>query len=197
MYCPTYRIIIAEFDGFSGAANAEIWLQNLEPTVTLHTWTEAFVFETARSHWTKADRNWYLGNIGTIINWQSFRKAFAHTFLMKKSLTERWKDMQKRSQRRDEKTAEYFLDKVHLCKELKLPFHEIKNQVAVGLWSWSMSAAIVDQFHFDLDGVLRTITEHETLETVRKQIFDQNTLRPDYELKYINYEYINETPSFG
>ena len=164
---------IAEFDGLSEAANAKIYLQQLESTVTLHRWTEAVAFETARSHLTKAARNWYLGNLETIMNWQSFRKAFAHMFLMQKSLTERWKDMQKRSQRPDEKTAEYFFDKVRLCKALNLPFDKIKQEVAVGLWSRSISAAIVNQSHFDLDDVLRTITEHETLETARKQIFGQ------------------------
>ena len=169
---------IAEFDGLSGAANAKIWLQQLESTVTLHRWTEAVAFETARSHLTKAARNWYLGNIETIIDWQSFRKAFARTFLMEKSLTERWKEMQKRSQRPDDKTAKYFFDKVRLCKALKLPFDEIKKQVAVGLWSRSISAAIVNQSHFDLDDVLRTITEHETLETARKQIFGQKQNTP-------------------
>ena len=164
---------IAEFDGLSEAANAKIWLQQLEFTVTLHRWIEAVVSETVRSHLTKDARNWYLGNLEKIIDWQFFRKAFAHTFLMEMSLTERWKDMQKRSQRPDDKTAKYFFDKVHLCKALKLPFDGIKKQVAVGLWSRSISAAIVNQSHFDLDDVLRTITKNEILETARKQIFGQ------------------------
>ena len=171
---------IADFDGLSGAANAKIWLQQLESTATLHRWTEPVAFETARSHLTKAAKNWYIGNLDTIINWQTFRKAFSNTFLLEKSMTEKWKEMQGRCQRPDEKTAEYFFDKVRLCKALKLLLSETKTQVAVGFLSRSTSAAITNQSHFDLDDVLRTIEEQETLEAARRQTFGQkqNTARP-------------------
>ena len=171
---------IADFDGLSGAANAKIWLQQLESTATLHKWTEAVAFETARSHLTKAAKNWYIGNLDTIVNWQTFRKAFANTFLLEKPMTEKWKEMQGRCQRHDEKTVEYFFDKVRLCKALKLSLSETKMQVAVGLLSRSTSAAITNQSHFDLDDVLRTIEEQETLETARRLTFGQkqNSARP-------------------
>ena len=84
---------IADFDGLSGATSARVWIKQLESTVTLHRWTEAVAFGTARSHLTRAAKNWYLGNLDTITNWQQFRQAFANTFLVQKMLTERFQEM--------------------------------------------------------------------------------------------------------
>ena len=86
---------IGDFDGLSGATSAKIWLSQLESTSLLHRWTEAVSFETARSHLTKAAKNWYLANLNSIKNWQQFRQAFSGTFLVGKILTEKWEDILK------------------------------------------------------------------------------------------------------
>lgn len=159
---------IADFDGLSGPSNAKAWLKQLESTANLHRWTQAIAFETARSHLTKAAKNWYLANIDTISDWNSFRKSFASTFMLEKTLTERWQEMQSRNQRQGENTVEYFFDKLRLCKALNMGLDEIKTQIAVGLWSKEISTAIMSRTHFDTDELLRNITELEGLETARR-----------------------------
>lgn len=100
---------IPMFDGISGASSAKIWLKQLESTATLHCWTEAIAFETARSHLEKAAKNWYLASLDEINDWKSFRHAFSKTFLLEKSLTERFQEMQKREQGPNESVTEIFL----------------------------------------------------------------------------------------
>lgn len=73
---------ISEFDGLSGAANARVWLKQLESTVKLHRWTEPIAFETARSRLVRAPKNWYVANTNTITNRQLCRKAFSNTALI-------------------------------------------------------------------------------------------------------------------
>lgn len=72
---------IQEFDGLSGSASTKIWILQLESTATLHRWTEAVAFETARSHLTRTAKNWYLAYIDIIVDWASFRETFNSTFL--------------------------------------------------------------------------------------------------------------------
>lgn len=151
-----------------------MWLKQLETTANLHRWTQVIAFETTRSHLTRAAKNWYLANIDSIYDWQSFRCAFANTFMLEKSLTEKWQEMQKRLQLFEENTKEYFFDKVRLCKALKMDLDEIRRQVAVGLWSKDISTAILTRSHFDLDELLRNIVELETLEETRKQRINQS-----------------------
>lgn len=113
---------IDKFDGLSGASSARVWLKQLKSTATLHRWTEQVAFEAARSHLVKAARNWYLANLFKIGDWQSFRKAFNNTFLIEKSVTERFQEMLNRSQGASEDTREYFFDKLRLCKVLGIFF---------------------------------------------------------------------------
>lgn len=108
------------------------------------------------------------GNIDAISDWGSFRKAFASKFMLEKTLTGRWQEMQSRNQRQGENTAEYFFDKLRLCKALNMGLDETKTQVAVGLWSKETSTAIINRTDFDADELLRNITELENLEAARR-----------------------------
>lgn len=103
-----------------------------------------------------------------------FRKAFLQTFMIEKSLTEKWQDMQSRCQRRGEDSREYFFDKLRLCKALKLGLDEFKTQLAVRLWSKKISTAILCRRHFDADDILRNIIELKTLEATRRQRINAN-----------------------
>lgn len=85
----------AKFDGLTGAASTKTWLQQLDSTVALHRWTEPIAFETARSNLTGDAKNWFIGHMDVLTDWQTFRKAFVHTFMMEKSMTEKWEEMRK------------------------------------------------------------------------------------------------------
>ena len=160
---------IEKFDGLCGASIVRAWIEQLELTATMHQWTEDDTFETVRGNLAKAAKTWYLANIDKIKNWKGFRKAFANTFMMGKSLTEKLEEMQRRCQGPDEASKEYFFDKVRLYKALNFELDEIKKQIAIGLWSREVRTAILSYSHFNIDDVLRIILDLESLESARKQ----------------------------
>ena len=114
-----------------------------------------------------------LANLNSIKIWQQFRQAFSGTFLVEKSLTEKWEDMKKKQQRPGKDTREYFFDKVRLCELLNFGLDETKRQIAIGLLSRDTSNAILNQGHFDLDDTRRSIVAHESVNESRRQLFAQ------------------------
>ena len=67
----------------------------------------------------------------------------------------------------------HFFDKVRLCKLLNFGLNETKRQIAIELLSRDTSNAILNQRHFDLDDVLRSIVAHESVNESRRQLFAQ------------------------
>lgn len=162
---------VGNFDGLADATRSRIWLQQLETTATLHKWTEAIAFETARSRLVDAGKNWYLGKLDVVKDWKSFKKEFADSFIKEKSFTDRFDDMRSRIQAPEEKTVVYFFDKVRLCKALKYDFTETKRQVLAGLRSRETFTAMHGKDHFDTDHLLHSIQDFEATETTRKKNF--------------------------
>lgn len=159
---------IDDFTGLEGPAEAKSWLSQLETTATLHRWTEAVAFETARAHLKRAARNWYLANIESIKDWKSFSDRFKETFIREKSLTEKWKAMESRNQQRGEDIREYFFEKLKLCRSLGFGLTEIKTQIAVGLWLREISTYLLSQSFSSIDDMLGHIIAVETLEAARR-----------------------------
>ena len=169
---------LGQFDGLSGVTTARTWLRQLESSAVLHRWTNAVAFETARSNLTKGARNWYLANLDTTVDWASFKKAFSNRFLIERTLTEKYEEMKTRCQRQGENTREYFFDKLRFCKALNFGSYEIKQQIAIGLWSRDTSTMFLSRAHFDEDDMLRNLLEIEALENARKQRIHQGRANP-------------------
>ena len=198
---------IKDFDGIEGHAAARAWIKQLESTAVLHRWTEAIAFKTARGHLIKAARDWYLANIDVIKNWSEFRKAFGDTFLVQKSLTEKWKEMEERVQKSGENTTEYFFSKLKLCKVLGFSLQEIKSQVAIGLWSREVSNAIMAAPVSNENELLQTILNLEKMNMSRKERIEKSkTTNGDFQKKGAHdtrsnaqkhYRYSSSTPYSG
>lgn len=93
---------------------------------------------------------------------------FGNTFMVQKSITEKFQEMQQRHQQSNENTKEYFFDKIRLCKALFFDIKETKTQFAVGLWSREISTAIMSKSYSNTDQLLKSIMELESLEAARK-----------------------------
>ena len=77
----------------------------------------------------------------------------------------------------NENATEYFFEKLRLCKALNFGLDEIKTQIAIGLWSKSISSAVMCRSYFDDDELLRHIqTIEQTEEERRKRI---NASKPE------------------
>lgn len=165
---PDLSKTIGDFTGELGPGVAEAWLTQLERTAHLHSWPSAFAFQTACGHLVGAAKYWLQARRNEITSWELFVPAFRKTFVFSKSKSDVWKRMQERSQTARENISFYFHEKIALCKELELSFHEIKEQVAIGLWSKDLSNFIVSKHHEDEDALYQDIIQYERISHARK-----------------------------
>nr|KAJ3662555.1 hypothetical protein Zmor_006898 [Zophobas morio] len=165
---PDFSKTIGDFCGEKGPGEAKRWLEQITTSTTLHHWPDEFAYETAKNHLQGAARNWYEGRIREMPDWTSFRLAFERTFLIRQSKTELWSKMKERVQEKNENISAYFHEKVKLCKQLELPFEEVKEQVAIGLWSREASNFVLSKFHVDEDYLFQDLLQHERIEVARR-----------------------------
>nr|CAI5829383.1 unnamed protein product [Callosobruchus analis] len=78
---------IDSFDGEQGPETAEKWLRQLEVSARLHSWSDAFCFQTAKMQLVEAAKYW-LAAKPEVCDWPTFKYAFQKTFLFRKSKTE-------------------------------------------------------------------------------------------------------------
>ncbi|XP_018566986.2 uncharacterized protein LOC108907688 [Anoplophora glabripennis] len=189
---PDFSKTIEDFTGESGPQDAKLWLKQLETTANLHSWPQAFVFETARSHLCGAAKFWYRGR-NDITDWTKFKTAFANTFLMSKSKTELWKEMQSRIQGIKENVSVYFHEKITLCRELNLDFEETKEQVVIGLWSKELANFLITKVHKDENELFKDILHYERIKSARvERVHERNSKInnessvPDTMKEYVN-----------
>lgn len=158
---------IEDFSGDEGSSIAERWLKNLEITSKLHSWPDAFIYQTAKMHIVGSAKFW-LSSKHEIRDWNSFKAAFSKTFIFKKSKTEEWKAMQMCIQKSKEKVSAYLLEKISLCKALGLDFKEIKEQVAIGLYAKELSTYIISTEHVDEDDLYQDVMAYERIYNERR-----------------------------
>ncbi|KAK9700558.1 Retrotransposon gag protein [Popillia japonica] len=186
---------IETFNAEKGPKDAADWLRRLETTGRLHSWPEAIMFETARGHLVGAAKHWYQGRSKELKDWNDFKAAFKKTFLLEKSKTELWKCMQFRRQQRRESIHSYFHEKVSLCRELNLPFSEIKEQVVVGFWSRDMSNYIMARQDTDEDDLYKVIVVYERVDSVRRgAVMDQIRGKKEEATTEVNIRDIKKDP---
>ncbi|KAJ8915909.1 hypothetical protein NQ315_015524 [Exocentrus adspersus] len=152
---PDFSKTIENFDG-KDSMMAKRWLTKLETTARLHSWPDAFIFETATSHLTGAAKFWLVGRYDEITDWMTFKKAFTNTFIVAESMTDLWKTMYECVQKNKD-VGMYFHEKVALCKRLPLDFKETKEQIAIGLWSDKLSSFV------------RTLCQTKKIDEIRKE----------------------------
>lgn len=159
---------VSDFDGEQGHHEAELWLEQVENTARIHQWPDAFTYEKARMHLKGAARYWFDSRQGEIVSWVTFKEAFENTFLWKESMTDLWKRMQQKVQGQKDSISLYFHEKVKLCRGLRLPFNEIKEQVAIGLWSKEASNYIMTRNHRNVDELFQDLMSFERVNIARR-----------------------------
>lgn len=128
---PTLPIIsqtVPMFNGETGDTDvAAEWLNALKAVALVNKWSDTCILETGRSHLEGAANNWYLSHMSELNSFAKFTAAFEQTFTSQVSITETWKRMKERVQKRDETVFSYFHDKVRMCRRLGLSAIEIKR----------------------------------------------------------------------
>ncbi|CAI6342719.1 unnamed protein product [Macrosiphum euphorbiae] len=160
---PVIMQTVPVFNGETGDTDvAAEWLRALKTAALVNKWSDACTLETGRSHLAGAARNWYLCHMSDLESFQKFATLFEETFMGHESITETWKSMNERVQRRDETVFAYFHEKVRLCRRLGLTAIETKKMVCVGLHSRELSSALLSNGHTsetELVADIRTFNE--------------------------------------
>lgn len=156
---PDFSKSVETFDGDCESGAAIEWLEKINVTAEIHSWSNECCLETARNHLVGAARKWYDAHRTEIKTWTDFVTQFKKTFEIRVSTTECWRQMQSRQQIPGESVSTYFHDKFQLCQKLKLPFAETKEQIVVGLSNKNIVQGLVAKSHTDADELLHDIIE--------------------------------------
>lgn len=123
------------FDGKGGYQEAENWLRDVKSMAGRQFWSESIFMETVRQHLQGSALKWYRYYQTEINTWNDFEARFKRNYSDKRIMTERFQEMSARVQEVGECAADYFYDKMRMCKKLNLPFSECKQLVISGLRS--------------------------------------------------------------
>jgi len=162
---PDLNKSIPTFNGLSTGYQALDWLRTVNGVANLHRWPDNFKLQSVRANLEGAARHWYASR--DIENWLDFERQFHKTFVGTVMTGDRWKEMTRRVQVRNENIHEYFHEKVHLCKLVGMSFHEMKIQVLEGLYSKDLCVYLLSRNHEDEDELLSDIVEYERLDASR------------------------------
>ncbi|KAF2892845.1 hypothetical protein ILUMI_13330 [Ignelater luminosus] len=142
-----FKKSIELFYGRETALKAQDWLETLKDVSKLNSWPDELKLEAARAN--------------------LFEEEFKQTFIGSVSKADLWKIMVQRMQKKNEDVCDYFLEKVRLCKDLKLSFEEIKEQVLEGLWLKDLSVYLLSISHQDKNSLFDDIKKFQRLQQAR------------------------------
>lgn len=130
---PEFRVVpdlnktINSFSGRETVHQAEDWLNSVDGIASMNGWPLSFRIQFVRANIQGSARDWFAGR--TFNDWADFERQFRATYVRKKHASDRWDVMRARVQGRHESVMEYFQSKVRLCRDLSLPFEEIRDHV--------------------------------------------------------------------
>ncbi|XP_050065898.1 uncharacterized protein LOC114124817 [Aphis gossypii] len=162
---PDLNKSIPAFNGLNTGYQALDWLRTVNGVANLHRWPDNFKLQSVRAHLEGAARHWYASR--DIENWPDFERQFHKTFVGTVMTGDRWKEMSRRVQVRNENVHEYFHEKVHLCKMVGMSFHEMKIQILEGLYSKDLCVYLLSRNHKDEDELLSDVVEYGRLDASR------------------------------
>ena len=171
----TSQNLIREFHGNEGPEKARVWINELNSTKTLYSWSDAIALNVGKSRLKGAAWKWLLTKSQTIKTFENFKTSFNSTFTYVRSQSKKLKCMMARTQGIRESLQDYFLDKLWLCEGLNFTVEEIRDEVATGLWSKKTARHILSRDYPTTDAILLDLVRFEALnEGRRNRILEQN-----------------------
>lgn len=160
---------IRTFDATETPEQANAWLSELSMAKQIHGWPDELAYSLVMVNLKGAAQKWRMSKGETINSYESFVREFKSMFTRSVSKSERLKRMTQRVQAAKESIGEYFHDKVWLCQGLGLTDDEIKEEIAIGLWSKDMSNHILGKEYSTLDALYQDIQTVERIEHSRRE----------------------------
>lgn len=166
------------YDGTTGAVGARDFLRTLNGMKTRQHWSDDIALEVASMNLTGGARDWYRMYAEEITTFDQFTTKFKNTFIVNESAGQRWEEMQKIIQGKDEDVTKYFYAKAKKCARLDLSFEDTKEQILIGLRSKDVYDAMAAKEHADLTHLYHSIIRDMTTRSQRVQRIKTTTERP-------------------
>ncbi|XP_050061473.1 uncharacterized protein LOC114131462 isoform X2 [Aphis gossypii] len=162
---PDLNKSIPIFNGLGTGSQALDWIRTVNGVANLHRWPDNFKLQSVRANLEGAARHWFASR--EIEHWADFERQFLKTFVGVVMMGDRWKEMSRRVQGRNENVREYYHEKVFLCRQIGMTFYESKIQILEGLYSKELSMYLLGRNHADEDDLLSDMVEYERLDMSR------------------------------
>lgn len=154
---------------FSGRETTHVaadWLTSVEGVANLNCWPFAYRLQFVRANVQGAAKDWFVGR--TFGDWQDFKTQFHATFIRAVRMSDRWEALRRRYQAKDEHLMDYFQSKVRLCRDLSLPYDEVRDHVIQGLYSRDLAMYALGRVHRDENDLLVDILDWERMDSLRR-----------------------------
>lgn len=161
--------LIRDFEESEQPGAAEAWIGELDNFRTMYGWSMPVAYTAASFHLKGAARKWFLANSETIRDYDQLITEFRKVFTKSMSQSEKLKAMFRRIQGRRESLADYFYNKVLLCKDLELTLEEQQQEIAIGLWSRELSAYVSATTYKSLDELFQGMLVLKRVENGRRE----------------------------
>ena len=159
---------VRNFYGTESPEQAQAWITELENLKNINEWSDPVAFSIGKAHLKDSALKWLMSNVCAIKDFNSLKILFKATFTYKESRSEKLRRMAARTQRAQESTQVYFLDKVWLCQGLDLSVNEIRDEVAAGLWSREMANYALGRDYESTEAILQDLVRFERIDMDRR-----------------------------
>lgn len=157
------------FTGNEPNITAKDWLDNVDGIANVNAWPFRYRLQYVRKHVAGAARSWF--NAYEFENWADFVNKFRLVFVREVRISDRWRELEGRTQNNGEPTVDYFFAKLTLCKALQLPISDSREHILEGLANQQQADWTATQRHITENDLLADLREWERRRARRNSIF--------------------------
>jgi len=161
---PDLNKTISQFTGRESSHEAENWLDSVNGIASANGWPIGYRLQFVRANVQGAARDWFVGR--AFSDWPSFESRFRSTFIRSLNTSDRYDLLKARVQKKDEHVMDYFQPKVRLCRDLSLPFLEVRDHVLKGLYSREMALYALGRTHLTEEDLLGDLLEWARMDAI-------------------------------
>jgi len=89
--------------------------------------------------------NWYTGR--RFNDWADFEVQFKRIFIQELRTSDKWDLLKARYQSKNEHLMDYVMDKIRLCRDLRLTFTDIRDHVLEGVFARKLTMYALARVH--------------------------------------------------
>ncbi|XP_064470188.1 uncharacterized protein LOC135384937 [Ornithodoros turicata] len=159
------------FNGEGDERHAEEWLDTFNE-LSLHCkWNDDAKLTLVQAKLVGPASQWYRTKVKDCPTWELFELNFRKMFAPTSDPVNKFDEMRRRVQGKDESILAYFMDKMHLCKRCGLSDIQSKEQILLGVIDRTTYQMLMPKQYACLEDLLRDLRRSDGLERERRDHF--------------------------